>query len=128
MRTIFPFVVSFFCFSVFADENTIFSARGLQNQKCYRENTQYECSQDCKKCTLHLFPNIKAQLSISANDLQDFCKYNKTDTGLTTFKFFTEKEQAKVSVYGFIQIKKELSDTWAGQSNLKLNPVACPKN
>lgn len=128
MRTKFPFIVLLFSIGLTAAENTIYSERGLQNQKCYRENSKYECSADCKKCTLHLFPNIKAQLSISANDLQDFCKYNKTDTGLTSFKFYTEKEQAKVSVYGFIQVKKELSETWTMQSNLKLNPVACPKN
>jgi hypothetical protein len=128
MRTKFPFIIFLFSISAFAIEDDIYTSRGLKNNNCYRENSKYECSQDCKKCTLHIFPDIKAQISISANDLKDYCKYNKTDTGLTSFKFYTEKQQAKVKVYGFIKVKKELSESWAGQSNLKLNPITCPKN
>ena len=128
MRRIFYFVILFSSLHLCAADETIFSSRGLVQNKCYRENTKYECSSDCKKCTLHLFPGIKAQLSIEAKDLEDFCKHNNADTGLTSFKFFTEKDKEHVSVYGFIKVKKELSETWAGQSNLRLNPIPCPKN
>jgi hypothetical protein len=128
MRTIISYVILFSINSFAATEPTLFESRGLMNGKCYRENAKYECAPDCKKCTLHVFPGIKAQLSMPASDLESFCKHHKTDTGLTTFKVNTVKEETSASVLGFIQVRKDLSETWAVQSDLKSFPVPCPKN
>ena len=127
MRTIIS-VIIFLSLNCLAIENDILFDRGLRPGKCYRENVKYECNQSCKKCTVHLFPDIKGQLSLTASDLEDFCKQNKSDTGLASFKVLNKKDQISLSVFGFIQVKKELSEVWTGQSNLKLSPVSCPLN
>ncbi len=127
MRTIISLIV-LMSVTCLAAEDDIFYSRGLRHGKCYRENVKYDCDQACKKCTVHLFPDIRAQLSFAASDLEDFCKQNKSDTGLATFKVLKKKDQISLSVYGFIQVKKELSEVWTGQSNLKLSPVSCPLN
>ncbi len=130
MRTIISVIILFSLNSIANTANTeatLFESRGLMNGKCYRENAKYECTPDCKKCTLHLFPGIKAQLSMPAAEMESFCKHNKTDTGLTTFKVSTQKEETAATVLGFIQVKNDLSETWSVQSDLKSFPVPCPK-
>lgn len=127
MRTIFPIII-FLSLSTLAQENSIFQERGLIHNKCYRENAKYECSQNCKDCTLHLFAGIKAQLSMQAVELEDFCKHKKSDTGLTTFKFRSIKDQNTAVVIGFMQVKKEISEIWTNNTALKVSPVECPKD